>query len=141
MQQREKNDVPRQKAHWDHLLDEAEWLRRDFREERVWMLGEAKKRAEQCVKEWRSRVKEGGRFVEDGEVTGSAPGYRSEGLADRSWEGEVAVRAKEAEVDPEGEVLGKRKRDPARQGREDAQNCAKRPRTLRRFSCDAAGSI
>ena len=141
MQQREKNDVQRQKVHWDHLLDEAEWLRRDFREERVWMLGEAKKRAEQCVKKWRSRVKERGRFVEDGEVTGSALGYRREGLAGRSCEGEFAVRAKEAEVDPEGEVLGKRKRNLARQGNEDAQDRAKRPRTLRRFSCDVVDSI
>ena len=141
MQQREKNDVPRQKVHWDHLLDEAEWLRRDFREERVWMMGEAKKRAELCVKEWRSRVTERGRLVEHGELMGSAPGYRREGLADRSWECRFSVRVKEAEADPEGELLGKRKRDPVSQGGKDVQDRANRPRTLRRFSCDVADSI
>jgi chromatin modification-related protein VID21 len=77
MQQRMKNDVPRQpkKVHWDHLLDEAEWLRRDFREERVWKMGEAKKMAGDCMREWTLRAKDKGRIVEEGEVRGSGLGY------------------------------------------------------------------
>ena len=81
MQQRVKNDVPRQpkKVHWDYLLDEAEWLRGDFREERVWKMGGARKRAEECVGEWTLRAKARGRFVEEGEVTESGLGYRRGG--------------------------------------------------------------
>jgi hypothetical protein len=84
MQQRAKNDVPRQpkKVHWDHLLDEAEWLRRDFREERVWKMSEAKKRAGACVREWTLRAKDRGRFVEEGEAAGSRLAYRREGEQD-----------------------------------------------------------
>jgi hypothetical protein len=91
MQQRAKNDVPRQprKVHWDHLLEEAEWLRRDFREERVWKMGKAKKRAGECVREWTLRAKDRGRFVEEGEVTRSGLGYRREGEQDgRRWLGD-----------------------------------------------------
>jgi hypothetical protein len=90
MQQRAKNDVPRQprKVHWDHLLEEAEWLRRDFREERVWKMGKAKKSAGECVREWTLRAKDRGRFVEEGEVTGSGLGYRREGEQDEMLAGD-----------------------------------------------------
>lgn len=76
--------MPRQpkKVHWDHLLDEAEWLRRDFREERVWKMSEAKKRAGACVREWTLRAKDRGRFVEEGEAAGSRLAYRREGEQD-----------------------------------------------------------
>ena len=76
MQQRARNVVPRRpnKAHWDYVLDEAEWLRRDFRQERVWKMSKAKKRAEECVKGWNLRVKERGRFVEDSELRRSKLG-------------------------------------------------------------------
>jgi len=81
MQQRAKNEVPRQpkKVYWDRLLDEAEWLRRDFREERVWKMVEAKKREGECVTEWTLRAKDRGRFVAGGEVAGSGLAYRREG--------------------------------------------------------------
>jgi HSA len=89
MQQRAKNDVPRQpkKVHWDHLLDEAEWLRRDFREERVWKMSEAKKRAGECVRELTLRAKDRGRFMEDGEVAGSGLAYQREGEQDGEVDG------------------------------------------------------
>src|SRR5436305_10692346 len=84
-QQRAKNETSRQpkKVHWDYLLDEAEWLRRDFREERVWKMDEAKKRVGECLEAWRLRVKERGRFVEVEEdahgLTGIWLGYRRGG--------------------------------------------------------------
>src|SRR2546423_3793763 len=84
MQQRGKNDVLRQprEVHWDYVLDEAEWLRKDFREERVWKMREARKRAEACVQGWRLRVNESCHLVEDGEATRSRLGYRREGVRD-----------------------------------------------------------
>jgi hypothetical protein len=99
MQQRAKNDVPRQpkKVHWDHLLDEAEWLRRDFREDRMWKMGEAKKRAEECVKEWTLRAKDSGRFMEEGEVADSGLGGELDG--DVGWEREFATWTKVADKD------------------------------------------
>jgi hypothetical protein len=118
MQQRAKNDVPRQpkKVHWDHLLDEAEWLRRDFREERVWKMDEAKTRAGECVREWTLRAKDRGRFVDEGEVAGSGLAYRREGEQDEDvgWGRDFAVRTGVADNDVEDRL--------------------KRPRTLRRFS-------
>lgn len=145
MQQRAKNDVPRQpkKVHWDYLVDEAEWLRRDFREERVWKMGEAKKKAEECLKAWMLRVKERGRFSEDGVVIGSELGYRREGArnGDVGWEGDLAVRTRVADEGAAGDVLGKRKLSAASEGGVDVQDRLKRPRTLRRFSCHVDDSI
>lgn len=98
MQQRAKNDVPRlpRKVHWDHLLEEAEWLRRDFREERVWKMGKAKKRAGECLREWTLRLKDRGRFVEEEELMGSGLGYRREGEqdGDMGWGWDITVRTK-----------------------------------------------
>jgi hypothetical protein len=145
MQQRAKNDVSRQpkKVHWNYLLDEAEWLRRDFREERVWKMGEAKKRAEECLQVWRLRVDKRGRFVEDGEVMGLELGYRREGvrIGDVSWEGDFAVRTRVQIEDSGGDVLGKRKWNAASDAGEDSQDRLKKPRTLRRFSCHVDDSI
>jgi HSA len=145
MQQRAKNVVPRQpkKVHWDYLLDEAGWLRRDFREERVWRMGEAKKMAGECLKAWMLRVEERGRFVEDEDVTGSELGYRREGARDGDvgWEGDFAVRTRVSGEGSGGDVLGKRKWDAASEGGEDVQGPLKRPRTLRRFSCHVDDSI
>lgn len=145
MQQRAKNDVPRQpkKVHWDYLLEEAEWLRRDFREERVWKLNEAKKRARECVKGWMLRAKERGHFVEDGEVTGSELGYRRRGerQVDVEWGGDFAVRTRVADEDAGGDVLGKRTWNAVGEGDEDGRERLKRPRMLRRFSCRVDDSI
>lgn len=131
--------------HWDYLLEEAEWLRRDFREERVWKLNEAKKRARECVKGWTVRVKERGHFVEDGEATGSELGYRREGerQVDVEWEGDFAVRTRIADEDAGGDVLGKRTWNAVGEGDEDedGQERLKRPRMLRRFSCRIDDSI
>jgi hypothetical protein len=126
MQQRAKNDVPRQprKVHWDHLLEEAEWLRRDFREERVWKMGKAKERAEECVREWTLRAKDRGRFVEEGEVAGSGLGYRREGEQDGDvgWGWDITVRTRVADEDVGGGVLSKRKWNAAGEGGEDVQD-------------------
>jgi hypothetical protein len=145
MQQRAKHDVSRQpkKVHWDYLLDEAEWLRRGFREERVWKMSEAKKKAGECLEVWRLRVNARGRYVEDGEVTGVGLGYRREGVRDGDvgWEGDSAVRTRVEIGDSGGDVLGKRKWNAASDAGEDSQDRLKRPRTLRRFSCHVDGSI
>ena len=137
MQQREKNDVPRQprKVHWDYVLGEAGWLRRDFREERAWKIGQARKRAEACVEAWRLRVKERGCFVEDDGGGGeevrraSAFGYRRDaGSADRSRKGEFTVRVKGADGrDSEDAILRKRKWS---EGGEELQERTKRPRDV-----------
>lgn len=97
MQQRSKNDVPRQpsKVHWDHLLDEADWLRRDFREERMWKMEEAKKRAVECLEGWRVVVKERGRCAENVKVTSSDIGCRYKRKSCNElieWAGTLAVR-------------------------------------------------
>jgi chromatin modification-related protein VID21 len=42
---------PIPKSHWDYLLEEAEWMRTDFAEERRWKIVEAREFAYQCV-EW-----------------------------------------------------------------------------------------
>ena len=126
MQQRGKNDVPRlpRKVHWDHLLEEAEWLRRDFREERVWKMGKAKKRAGECVREWTLRAKDRGRFVEEGEVTGSGLGYRREGEQDGDvgWGWDITVRTRVADEDVGGGVLRKWKWNAAGEDGEDIQD-------------------
>jgi hypothetical protein len=36
-------EMPRNKTHWDYLLDEMVWLSTDFREERKWKIAMAKK--------------------------------------------------------------------------------------------------
>jgi hypothetical protein len=147
-QQRAKNETSRQprKVHWDYLLDEAEWLRRDFREERVWKMDEAKKRAGECLEAWRLRIKERGRFVEvEGDahgVTGLGLGYRREGVC----HGEAGTgRAFTARTGSPGEdsgggVLGKRHWSVTEDGGVDVQDRSKRPRTLRRFSCHVGDS-
>jgi hypothetical protein len=130
-------------VHWDYVLDEAEWLRRDFREERLLKMSEAKKRAGECLRAWTLRVKKKGCFVEDGEGTGCGLGYRREGdrNGDVCWEGDFAVRTRVAEEDAAGDVLGKRKWSAASEGGEEVQDRLKRPRTLRRFSCHVDDSI
>jgi hypothetical protein len=104
------------------VLDEADWLRRDFREERVWKMGEAKKRAEACLEVWRLRVKERGRFVEDDEMTGFSLGYRRDGVrnGEVGWGRAFAVRTRSSGEDTSGEVLGKQKWSVASDG-EDVQ--------------------
>jgi hypothetical protein len=138
--------VPKQprKVHWDHLLDEADWLRRDFREERVWKMGEAKKRAVECVQVWRWRVEERGRFVEEGGTAELGLGYRRAGgdNGEVGWAGALAVRTRpSSDQDTGGEVLGKRKWRVASDGEVDVQDRLKKPKTLRRFSCHVDYSI
>jgi len=41
----------RNKTHWDYLLEEMEWLSKDFREERAWKVALAKK-AVKAVTRW-----------------------------------------------------------------------------------------
>ena len=42
-------EPPRQKAHWDYLLEEMTWLAADFVQERKWKKAAARKVSKQCV--------------------------------------------------------------------------------------------
>lgn len=106
------------KVFWDYLLEEAQWLRRDFREERVWKMRVASEVAGECREEWEWRVREKGYF--EGVVGGDSGGdgrrlgYRRFRTAKGGGFGdsEMAVRLKRDERGGmRGQMLGKRKRD------------------------------
>ena len=45
----------RNKSHWDYLLEEAEWLSKDFKEERAWKVALAKKAGRAVAKAFADR--------------------------------------------------------------------------------------
>ena len=71
IKQWKKHQEPqRNKTHWDYLLEEMEWLSKDFREERNWKAAVARK-AVKAVSRWhlgRGRVEERGEQQQQHEV-------------------------------------------------------------------------
>jgi hypothetical protein len=50
-QWKKQAEPQRNKTHWDYLLEEMEWLSKDFREERQWKVALARK-AVKAVSKW-----------------------------------------------------------------------------------------
>jgi len=60
-------EPPRNKTHWDYLLEEMVWLSNDFREERKWKQNLAKKTARAIAKYHKSKEGQGKKVIKDEE--------------------------------------------------------------------------